>query len=186
MTHLLRAPRILPFFVTFLLAQFATADDELLLYVFDGGNGVEGAEVVVDGTSVGTTRADGSLTADLSDGAHVVAVAGPEGKTAVARFTAGNGLLANVVANLEDASTRIQVFARTESAEDRRDAPTGTMIITVRKGANVAANQLVVFSLAVLVRSTPTHRARRPRHCPAGCIPFRWATSRDVCVWSLA
>ena len=146
MTHLLRAPRILPFFVTFLLAQFATADDELLLYVFDGGNGVEGAEVVVDGTSVGTTRADGSLTADLSDGAHVVAVAGPEGKTAVARFTAGNGLLANVVANLEDASTRIQVFARTESAEDRRDAPTGTMIITVRKGANVAANQLVVFS----------------------------------------
>ena len=146
MTHLLRAPRILPFFVTFLLAQFATADDELLLYVFDGGNGVEDAEVVVDGTSVGTTRADGSLTADLSDGAHVVAVAGPAGKTAVARFTAGNGLLANVVANLEDASTRIQVFARTESAEDRRDAPTGTMIITVRKGANVAANQLVVFS----------------------------------------
>ena len=146
MTHLLRAPRILPFFVTFLLAQFATADDELLLYVFDGGNGVEGAEVVVDGTSVGTTRADGSLTADLSDGAHVVAVAGPEGKTAVARFTAGNGLLANVVANLEDASTRIQVFARTESAEDRRDAPTGTMIINVRKGANVAPNELVVFS----------------------------------------
>ena len=146
MTHLLRAPRILPFFVTFLLAQFATADDELLLYVFDGGNGVEGAEVVVDGTSVGTTRADGSLTADLSDGAHVVAVAGPAGKAAVARFTAGNGLLANVVANLEDASARIQVFAGTESAEDRRDAPTGTMIITVRKGANVAANQLVVFS----------------------------------------
>ena len=146
MTHLLRARRILPVFVTFLLAQFATADDELLLYVFDDGNGVEGAEVVVDGKSVGTTRADGSLTADLSDGAHVVAVAGPAGKAAVARFTAGNGLLANVVANLEDASTRIQVFARTESAEDRRDAPTGTMIITVRKGANVAANQLVVFS----------------------------------------
>ena len=146
MTHLLRARRILPVFVTFLLAQFATADDELLLYVFDDGNGVEGAEVVVDGKSVGTTRADGSLTADLSDGAHVVAVAGPAGKAAVARFTAGNGLLANVVANLEDASTRIQVFAGTESAEDRRDAPTGTMIITVRKGANVAANQLVVFS----------------------------------------
>ena len=146
MTHLLRARRILPVFVTFLLAQFATANDELLLYVFDDGNGVEGAEVVVDGKSVGTTRADGSLTADLSDGAHVVAVAGPAGKAAVARFTAGNGLLANVVANLEDASTRIQVFAGTESAEDRRDAPTGTMIITVRKGANVAANQLVVFS----------------------------------------
>lgn len=146
MTHLLRARRILPVFVTFLLAQFATADDELLLYVFDDGNGVEGAEVVVDGKSVGTTRADGSLTADLSDGAHVVAVAGPAGKAAVARFTAGNGLLANVVANLEDASARIQVFAGTESAEDRRDAPTGTMIITVRKGANVAANQLVVFS----------------------------------------
>lgn len=146
MTHLLRARRILPVFVTFLLAQFATADDELLLYVFDDGNGVEGAEVVVDGKSVGTTRADGSLTADLSDGAHVVAVAGPAGKAAVARFTAGNGLLANVVANLEDASTRIQVFAGTESPEDRRDAPTGTMIITVRKGANVAANQLVVFS----------------------------------------
>ncbi len=146
MTHLLRARRILPVFVTFLLAQFATADDELLLYVFDDGNGVEGAEVVVDGKSVGTTRADGSLTADLSDGAHVVAVAGPAGKAAVARFTAGNGLFANVVANLEDASARIQVFAGTESAEDRRDAPTGTMIITVRKGANVAANQLVVFS----------------------------------------
>ncbi len=146
MTHLLRARRILPVFVTFLLAQFATADDELLLYVFDDGNGVEGAEVVVDGKSVGTTRADGSLTADLSDGAHVVAVAWPAGKAAVARFTAGNGLLANVVANLEDASARIQVFAGTESAEDRRDAPTGTMIITVRKGANVAANQLVVFS----------------------------------------
>ena len=146
MTHLLRARRILPVFVTFLLAQFATADDELLLYVFDDGNGVEGAEVVVNGKSVGTTRADGSLTADLSDGAHVVAVAWPAGKAAVARFTAGNGLLANVVANLEDASARIQVFAGTESAEDRRDAPTGTMIITVRKGANVAANQLVVFS----------------------------------------
>jgi len=146
MTQLFRARRILLVFVTFLLAQYATAADELLLYVFDGGNGVEGAEVVVDGKSVGTTRADGSLTADLSDGAHVVAITGPAGNTAVARFTAGNGLLANVVANLKDASARVQVFSQTESSADRRDAPTGTMIITVRKGANVAANQLVVFS----------------------------------------
>ena len=146
MTPLFRAQRISLIFIMSLLTQYATAADELLLYVFDGGNGVEGAEVVVDGQSVGTTRVDGSLTADLSDGSHVVAITGPAGQTAVARFTAGNGLLANVVANLEDASARVQVFSQTESAADRRDAPTGTMTITVRKGANVVANQLVVFS----------------------------------------
>jgi TonB-dependent receptor len=146
MTTLFYARRIVTVFFTFLIAQWATAADELLLYVVDGGNGVAGAEVVVDGKSVGTTRPDGSLTADLGDGSHVVAVTGPTGKTVLARFAAGNGLLANVVANLENSSARVQVFSQTESAADRRDAPTGTVSITVRKGADVAANQLVIFS----------------------------------------
>jgi len=65
MTTLFRARRIVTVFFTFLIAQWATAADELLLYVVDGGNGVAGAEVVVDGKSVGTTRPDGSLTTDL-------------------------------------------------------------------------------------------------------------------------
>lgn len=146
MAQLFRTSRILPSLLLSALAQYANAADELLVYVFDGAQGVEGAAVVVDGQPVGTTRADGSLAADLGEGSHVVVITGPTGKKAVARFAAGNGLLADVVASLDEGEARVEVFAQTESSVERRDAPTGTVTITVRKGANLAANQLVVFS----------------------------------------
>lgn len=146
MAQLFRTSRILPSLLLSALAQYANAADELLVYVFDGAQGVEGAAVVVDGQPVGTTRADGSLAADLGEGSHVVVITGPTGKKAVARFAAGNGLLADVVASLDEGEARVEVFAQTESSVERRDAPAGTVTITVRKGANLAANQLVVFS----------------------------------------
>ena len=148
MTQLLSFSRTLAFLGATLVAQHATAADELLLYVFAGGEGVEGAGVVVDGVSVGESRADGSRSADLSDGAHVVAITGPTGKTAIARFVTGSGLLANIVVNLDDGTAGIQVFPQTESSIDRRDAPVGTMTITVRKGLIPAANQQVVFCVS--------------------------------------
>ena len=154
MTPLIRFSRTLAFLVATLLTQYATAADELLLYVFADGAGLEGANVVVDGVSSGKSRSDGSFSADLNGGVHVIAITGPTGKTAVARFATGSGLLANVLVNLDDGNVRVQVFPETESAIDRRDAPVGNMTITVRKGLSPAANQRVVFSGAVGAVST--------------------------------
>ena len=57
-----------------LLPQIASAEDDLLLYVFQSGQPQRSATITIDGEVGGSTRLDGSLTADLTAGGHVIAV----------------------------------------------------------------------------------------------------------------
>ncbi len=129
------------------LAPLAHAADELVLYVFDGGSPAAGVEVTLDGDVVGVTQRDGSITLDLTAGLHAVVVESEAGQTGSARFSAASGQLVDVIIDLaEGDASFIDVFSRSESAADRKDAPSGTLQISVRKGAVVAPNQLVVIS----------------------------------------
>ncbi len=162
------ARRFLPALLITVMAQAANAADEMLLYVFEGGQGLSGAEVSLNGVSVGTTRADGSLFVDLSAGQQIVNVTSPSGESAVARFSAGSGQLADVVVNLDAADQPyVDVFAGTESAADRREAPTGTLQVTVRKGSEPAANQLVILSNGAGALST-NQQGQASRSLPRG------------------
>jgi hypothetical protein len=150
MTQLFGSRRTLPalFFIAF-AAQTAIADDELLLYVFDGDEAVEGATVTLDGEAVGYTRRDGSLFADLEGvGQRVLAVSGPGGASQRQRFSSGSGQLVDIVVDLgaQENTARVEVYSRTESTAERREAPTGSVQVTVRRGAEPVASQLVVIS----------------------------------------
>ena len=131
-----------------LLFSYATvADDELALYVFDSGSPAAGVEVMLDGEVAGVTQRDGSVTLDLTAGQHAVVVKSASGQSGSARFSAASGQLVDVIIDLSDGDAPfIDVFSRSESASDRKDAPSGTLQISVRKGAVAAPNQLVVIS----------------------------------------
>ncbi len=149
MTKLPSARRTLPFLLTSLFASGSFAADELALYVFDDGVAVEGATVELDGEPVGTTRRDGSLFVDLAgSGQRIVTINGPDGDVQRERFSAGSGQLVDLIVDLEgdDNSARVDVYSRTESAAQRRDATPGTLQITVRRGSEGVGNQLVVIS----------------------------------------
>ncbi|MEE4278387.1 MAG: TonB-dependent receptor [Halieaceae bacterium] len=149
MTQLPGVRRTLPALIAALMAQSALADDELLLYVFDNGTAVEGASVSIDGAAVGTTRRDGSLFIDLEGtGQRVVSITGPDGEVQLERFSSASGQLVDLVVDLSagDDAALSEVYSRTESTADRRDAPTGTLQISVRRGTEAAANQLVLIS----------------------------------------
>ena len=125
----------------------AHADDELLLYVYDGATPVEGASIALDGTEVGVTRRDGSLVADLSEGQHTILVSAPSGKTGNVRFAAGSGQLVDVISDLGSAGPAyVEVYSRLESSADRRKAPTGKLQVTVRVGAEVIPDQTIDIS----------------------------------------
>ena len=146
MTQLFRVCRILPVLLCALMAPATYAADELLLYVFSDGQAVDGARVTLDGADAGKTRRDGSLFIDLTEGQHVVAVTAPDGREAVARFAAGSGQLVDALVDVATDSAKVDVFARTQTAADRRDAPVGNLQISVREGSSAAANKLVVIS----------------------------------------
>lgn len=141
--------RILSVLVSSLIAQGAMAEDELLLYVFNEGKPVDEAEVLLDGDFVGKTERDGSLLVDLDEaGQRVVTITGPDGAVQRERFSAGSGQLVDLLVDLADEDDRAlkEVYSRTESAADRRDAPTGQLQISVRRDGAPVANQLVVIS----------------------------------------
>ena len=150
MTRLPGIRRTLPALISSLfIAQTATAADELLIYVFNGGEAVEGASIEVDGQAVGQTRRDGSLFVDLEgSGQRLVTIASPDGQEQRELFSASSGQLVDLISDLagDDNSARVDVYSRTESAADRRDAPTGGLQVTVRKGTEGVANQLVIVS----------------------------------------
>ena len=149
MTQLPGIRRTLPALISALVAQTTFAADELLLYVFDDGAAVAGATVAIDGDTVGQTRRDGSLFVDLDGTAQrVITITGPNGDVQRELFSAGSGQLVDVIADLanDDNEAVVDVYSRTESAADRRDAPTGSLQVTVRKGSDPAPNQLVVIS----------------------------------------
>lgn len=121
-----------------LLPQIASAEDDLLLYVFQSGQPQRSATITIDGEVAGSTRLDGSLTADLTAGGHVIAVdAG--GEQRVVRFSLESGQLADIVIELAPGvSPLIDVYGSRESAAERRDQPKGSLEVTVtRDGAPV-------------------------------------------------
>ncbi|KGE04242.1 TonB-dependent receptor domain-containing protein [Pseudohaliea rubra] len=149
MTQPFTGRRMLALFVSALVSQGVIAENELLLYVFDEGRPVDGAEVLIDNEFVGKTRQDGSLFADLDEtGQRVVTITAPDGEVQRARFAAGSGQLVDLVVDLagEDDEAISEVYSRAESAADRRDAPTGQLQISVRRDGGPVANQLVVIS----------------------------------------
>ena len=92
-----------------LLPQFASAEDELLLYVFQSGQPQRSVTITIDGEIAGSTRLDGSLTADLNAGGHVIAVdAG--GEQRVVRFSLESGQLADVVIELAAGNRHWSMF----------------------------------------------------------------------------
>ena len=144
------SPNLRKWLVSVLLGLVSTAahaDDELLLYVYDGATPVEGASIALDGIEVGVTRRDGSLVADLSEGQHTILVSAPSGKTSSARFAAGSGQLVDVISDLGSAGPAyVEVYSRLESSADRRKAPTGKLQVTVRVGAEVIPDQTIDIS----------------------------------------
>jgi len=147
MTQVSRAWRALPALILLMLVQSVSADDDLLVYVFNGGVVAEGVTIMLDGQDVGRTRQDGSLFVDLdTDGLHVLKLATADGEEVI-RFSAGSGQLVDLIVDLASASeAKVDVYSRTESAADRRAAPAGNLEVTVRKGSSPAATELVVIS----------------------------------------
>lgn len=150
MTKLFHARSFLPVLaLTLLPVQAVVAENELLLYVFEGGVAVENASVELDGAVIGRTRQDGSLFADLEgSGQRVITVTSPSGLSQQERISSGSGQLVDAIVSLGNSETPavIDVYSRVESAAERRDVPTGELQITVEKGSSPAANQLVVIS----------------------------------------
>ncbi|MEM1142127.1 MAG: TonB-dependent receptor plug domain-containing protein, partial [Pseudomonadota bacterium] len=127
----------------------AHAADELIVYVFDNGQPVAGADVAVDGNAVGVTRRDGSLQVDLDGtGQRILAVSRADGESLRERFSAGPGQLVDVIVDLSQPSGQalVEVYSRSQSSEERRDAPSGELQISVRRGTEPVPNQLVTIS----------------------------------------
>ncbi|MEM6708397.1 MAG: TonB-dependent receptor [Pseudomonadota bacterium] len=163
MSSTVRVCRAFAAMYSLLLAWPALAADELALYVFDQGEPVENAAVELNGEAIGRTRRDGFLAGDLARGGqNTVTITGPDGKTQRVRFSAPSGQLVDLIADLaqSDDAAVVDVYSRTESAAARRDAPLGTLQVTVRRGAQPVENQLVVISAGVGgVLTNPTGQA---------------------------
>jgi len=111
MTQVFRAWRVLPALILLMLVQSVSADDDLLVYVFNGGVVAEGVTIMLDGQDVGRTRQDGSLFVDLdTDGLHVLKLATADGEEVI-RFSAGSGQLVDLIVDLASASeAKVDVY----------------------------------------------------------------------------
>lgn len=138
--------RILLSGILVLSSSVASAKDELLIYVFQGGEPVESAEVIVDGVPVGVTRQDGSLVADLGEGGHVVAVEAL-GKRQNVRVASDSGQLIDIAVDIDSQDgVKVDVYSGRESVAERRGKAQGALQVTVtRDGAPVEG---VVVSLS--------------------------------------
>jgi TonB-dependent receptor len=121
-----------------LFSTNASADDELLVYVFQGGQPVSAATVSVDGVAVGQTMIDGSLFADLSEGGHVITVEA-DGTRQSLRVASNSGQLVDVALDLDSENgAKVDVYSGRESAAERRGKALGTLQVAVtRDGAPV-------------------------------------------------
>lgn len=124
----------------------ATADDELVVYVFANGEPVTGAEITVDDAVIGETRSDGSITGDLTSGGHVVVAKGPSGAGEVVRFASNSGQLADVIFDLATGDALVEVHSIAEAATDRRNAKKGTLAVRVVRDGRPEAGVIVNVS----------------------------------------
>lgn len=129
-----------------LVSTATDAADELLLNVFAGGQPVADATVTIDGETVGTTSADGSLILDMSGaGQRSISVSG-EGGEVSSRFTAAQGQLVDVIVDIETQQFFVDVYSQSESVADRKDAVEGTLNISVLQGGGAVSNEPVFIA----------------------------------------
>ncbi len=123
----------------------AFAADELAVYTFDNRQPATGLTLVLDGNEITTVGADGSATFDLSEGVHSLQVRDGEESLYSFRFNSARGQLVDALITLgDDSSHRVETFSPSESAAEKRDAPTGTLTGTVSAASGGLAGASVV------------------------------------------
>ena len=133
--------------VAVVYGQAVCAAEELALYVFSAGKPVAGVVVSAGDVNLGTTRADGGLLANLEGGQQVLALQSPDGTERSVRFSSGSGQLVDIIVDLDaDAQPIVDVYSRSESSAERRDAASGIAEVYVVRGAEPVVGQLAVFS----------------------------------------
>ncbi len=133
--------------VAVVYGQAVCAAEELALYVFSAGKPVAGVVVSAGDANLGTTRADGGLLANLEGGQQVLTLQSPDGTERSVRFSSGSGQLVDIIVDLDsDAQPIVDVYSRSESSAERRDAASGVAEVYVVRGTEAVAGQLAVFS----------------------------------------
>lgn len=126
----------------------AFADDELVVYAFLNRQPATGLTLVLDGEEQTQLNDDGAATLDLSPGVHSLQVRDGGESLYSLRFESARGQLVDAVITLGDApGHKLEIYAPTETADERRDAPTGTLrgrVVTVQgplAGASVVVEE---------------------------------------------
>ncbi|MEO0421240.1 MAG: TonB-dependent receptor [Pseudomonadota bacterium] len=123
----------------------AFADDELAVYTFNNRQPGVGLTLVLDGQETTTVGKDGSAFFDLSEGVHSLQVRDGEQSLYSFRFTTARGQQVDALITLGDDTThRVETYSPAESAEDKRDAPTGSLSGTVSAAAGGLAGASIV------------------------------------------
>jgi outer membrane receptor protein involved in Fe transport len=110
------------------MAFASQAANELVLYVFDEGKAAVDVTATLDDGDGKGLRQDGSVYFDLGSGAHSVQLRRDDETLYSFRFEVARGQLADAVVTLDgQGEHRVEVYARTETAQERRGVPTGTL-----------------------------------------------------------
>lgn len=134
----------------------AFADDELVVFAFLNRAPAAGYTLVLDGEEETELSADGSATLDLSPGAHSLQVRDGQTSLYSFRFDSARGQLVDVIITLGDSATHeLESYAPTESADERRNAPRGTLSgrVTAGTGGGVAGASVVVEETGDVVQT---------------------------------
>ena len=132
-----------------LVSLFSTAgfaDEELLVYAFSSGVPISGAAVSIDGDMIGETGADGSLLATVIGSGQRTLKIELDGEDVSGRFSAAQGQLVDVVADISTQEVFIDVYSQAESVAERKQAAEGTISITVRQGDITVAGESVFIA----------------------------------------
>ena len=141
--------RLRQLFVITLVSLFSTAgfaDEELLVYAFSSGVPISGAAVSIDGDMIGETGADGSLLATVIGSGQRTLKIELDGEDVSGRFSAAQGQLVDVVADISTQEVFIDVYSQAESVAERKQAAEGTISITVRQGDITVAGESVFIA----------------------------------------
>ena len=141
--------RLRQLFVIALVSLFSTAgfaDEELLVYAFSSGVPISGAAVSIDGDMIGETGADGSLLATVIGSGQRTLKIELDGEDVSGRFSAAQGQLVDVVADISTQEVFIDVYSQAESVAERKQAAEGTISITVRQGDITVAGESVFIA----------------------------------------
>ncbi len=126
--------------VLLLQASASRAAGELIVYTFDGDAPAAGLTLVLDGSDEASVRRDGSASFDLSPGAHSLQVKEGDTTRYSFRFETARGQLVDAVIDMGRESHFVEAYSLTESGEQRRAAPTGSLAGVVASVGNRVPN----------------------------------------------